>query len=234
MDITAVKIEGPEKIQVGTLREQVYDQIKRLILTNRLAPGQHIVIDQLANELGVSHTPVREALAMLELDGLVTMGHYKNPQVAEIDAADAREVFEVRLLLESWAASRAVSALSEEQLDAIGELFEHARQDAQRSGYETHIAADIAFHDMIARSTGNNYFWRLWQLVNDQSMRIRFLVEARSDEHIDTIIDEHCAILDALRARDPELSRKRMVSHLEAAMQRNLSALEDIVDEERA
>jgi DNA-binding GntR family transcriptional regulator len=226
-------LTGIEKVQRGSLREQIQAQIKKLILTNRLLPGQSIVIDWLASELGVSHTPVREALAMLAHEGLVRMKPYNNPRVAEIDASDVREVWEMRLLLEGWAVGKAALSLSEDALDKIGESLERARQEAQHSRYDAHLEADIAMHEMILQSTDNRLFWRLAQLVSDQSFRIRSLVEAIArTEQVLGIIDEHCAILEALRARDPELARERLVSHLEAGVQRTLAALEIMTAEE--
>lgn len=226
-------LTGIEKVQRGSLREQIQAQIKKLILTNRLLPGQSIVIDRLASELGVSHTPVREALAMLAHEGLVRMKPYDNPRVTEIDASDVREAWEMRLLLEGWAIGKATLSLSEDALDKIGRSLECARQDAQQSRYDAHLEADIAMHEMILQSTDNRLFGRLAQLVSDQSFRIRSLVEAIArTEQVLGIIDEHCAILEALRARDPELARERLVSHLEAGVQRTLAALEIMTAEE--
>jgi len=223
-------LTGIEKVQRGSLREQVQTQIKKLILTNRLLPGQSIVIDRLASELGVSHTPVREALAMLAHEGLVRMKPYNNPRVAEIDALDVREVWEMRLLLEGWAVVRAVPTLSEEALDEIERSLQCARRDALQSHYDTHFESDIELHRMIMQSVNHRLFLHLARQVEGQSIRIRSLVEATaSPQDVLPIIDEHCAILEALRARDPELARERLVSHLEAGVQRTLAALETIV-----
>ncbi len=225
-----ISLEGITKIQQGSLREQILGQIKRLILTNRLRPGQLIVIDQLANELGVSHTPVREALAMLEHDGLVIIRPYKNPRVTEINASDVRDAWEMRLLLEGWAVGRTALTLSEDALDKIRKSLERARQDAQQSRYDTHLESDIALHEMILQVPENRLFERMARLVSDQSVRIRSLVEAiASPQDVLAIIDEHFALLDALCTHNAELAHQRLVSHLEAGMQRTLSALEQIV-----
>lgn len=222
-------IEGVQKIQRGPLREQVRDQIKQLILTNRLRPGQPIVIDRLASELGVSHTPVREALAMLQHDGLVRMRPYENPRVAQIEASDVREAWEMRLLLEGWAVDKVALTLPDGALDEMAKMLECARQDAEQSRYDTHLQSDIAMHGMILRATDNTLFERLAQLVSDQSIRIRSLVEAIAPaEEVLAIIDEHCAILQALRARDPDLAYERLTAHLKGGMQRTLAALEQI------
>jgi DNA-binding GntR family transcriptional regulator len=218
---------GVRKIRKGPLREEVRDQIKNLILTNHLHPGQPIVIDRLASELGISHTPVREALAMLEHEGLVETKPYGNPQVVEIDASYVRNAWEMRLLLEGWAVRKSALTLPDEALDEVERLLESARQDAQQSRYDTHLESDIAIHDMILQATDNRLFERLAQLVSDQSIRVRWLVERIATvEEVLTIIDEHHALLEALRARDPELAQQRLRLHLEAGMQRQLAAIE--------
>ena len=233
MNVERSGLMGVQKVRRGPLREQVRDQIKWLILTNRLRPGQPIVIDRLASELDVSHTPVREALAMLQHDGLVTMRPYENPRVAEIDASYIRDAWEMRLLLEGWVIRRAALTLPDDALDEIGQLLETAREDARQSQYDAHLESDIAMHEMILQVADNKLFERLAQLVNDQSLRIRSLVEAiASADKVLEIIDEHCALLEALRCRDPELAQQRLTAHLEAGMQRTLRALDEMKTEE--
>jgi DNA-binding GntR family transcriptional regulator len=226
-------LAGVQKIQRGPLREQVRVQIKQLILTNRMRPGQPIIIDRLASELGVSHTPVREALAMLQHDGLVEMHPYGNPRVAEIDDTDVGDVWEMRMLLEGWAVRKATPSLTKDDLDQIEDSLSCARRDALQGLYETHLESDIAMHDMILQAADNRLFNRLARLVGDRSIRIRSLVEAIADsDQVLTIIDEHYAILTALRARDQELTYERLLSHLQAGMERTLAALEKIQENE--
>lgn len=222
-----------EKIQRGPLREEVRDQIKQLILTNRLRPGQTIIIDRLASELGVSHTPVREALAMLQHDGLVSMKPYGNPQVVEIDDTNVRDVWEMRLLLEGWAVEHAAQTISEDELNRLDQMLVRARQDALQTQYDAHLQSDIALHDMIMQAADNRLFGHLAQLVNDQSVRIRSLVEAIAPvDEVLTIIDEHTAILDALRRHEPELARARLLNHLQGGEQRTLHALSKMQESE--
>jgi DNA-binding GntR family transcriptional regulator len=226
-------ITGVQKIQRGPLREQVRIQIKQLILTNRLRPGQPIIIDRLANELGVSHTPVREALAMLEHDGLVITRPYGNPLVAEITSDDVRDAWEMRLLLEGWAVRQATSVLTDDDIDNLEQALTLARQEAKLGHYDAHLQSDIAMHDMIMQSANNKLFNRLARLVGNQSIRIRSLVEAiASAEEVLTIIDEHCAILEALCARDEESVHQRLVDHLQAGKGRTLVALERMKENE--
>ena len=150
-------LSGVQKIRRGPLRDQVGVQIKELILANRLRPGQAIVIDQLAAHLGVSHTPVREALAMLQHDGLVIMRPYENPRVAPVQASDVRDAWEMRILLEGWAIRRAVEKLSDESLDQLEQMLNVASRDARESRYESHLESDTAMHEMIESEPSLNH-----------------------------------------------------------------------------
>lgn len=226
-------LTGVEKIQRGPLREQVLVLIKQLILTNRLRPGQPIIIDRLAGELGVSHTPVREALAMLEHEGLVVTRPYGTPQVAKITSGDVRDAWEMRLLLEGWAVRKATSVLTDEDFDLFEESLTLARCEAKQGRYDGHLQSDVSMHNMIMQTAGNKLFDHLARLVGDQSIRIRWLVEAiAATEEVLTIIDEHFAILEALRARDEDLAHERLVRHLQAGMNRTLVALERLKEDE--
>ena len=220
---------GIQKISRGPLREQVRTQIKDLILVNKLRPGQAVVIDRLASQLGVSHTPVREALAMLSHDGWVTMRPYENPRVAPIDSRYVREAWDMRTLLEGWGLNRATKALSDEALEGMDRKLQAARLEAKQSRFETHLRSDMELHGMILRAAGNRLYERLAQLVSDQSIRARSLVEAiASAEEVLGIIDEHGALVEALRSRDAELVHQRLVEHLEAGRHRTLAALKEL------
>lgn len=221
--------EDITNFKVDSLRGLVYNQIKNMILTNRLWPGQQIVIDQLVKQLGVSHTPVREALSTLAADGLVTIERYKNARVATITAIDVREVYEMRILLEGWSTAESIKYLSDETLIAVGEQIEKVRQELSQSNFDDFLDADLLLHDTITGAIDNQLYCRIRQLISNQSTRIRSLVEATHPiETMHQILDEHQSILEALRARDPELARNRMEQHLRSAMERTLIALEKI------
>jgi DNA-binding GntR family transcriptional regulator len=220
------QVYGIQKVPSHSLRRQAYDQIKDLIVHNKLRPNQEIVIDQLARELGMSHTPVREALIKLELDGLIRMERHRTPRVSEIRMDDIREMYQVRMLMEGWAASQAALTLSAGQLEAMRSLLDNAIASARKHRYEIHLTADLEFHAMLAQAVPNELFKRISRALTDQTLRLRSLVQTVATEHIEQILSEHRLILDALCARDAELARQRMVSHLEAAMLRTLATCE--------
>ncbi len=222
-----LKLHPIKKVAKSTLKNLVSVQIKELILTNSLQPGQPIVIDKLAEEFGISHIPVREALVMLERDGLVELNSYQNPKVADVTAADVRDVYEMRLMVEDWAAVRAATYLTEEQIDHIDELLEIARKEAAVNNYGPHLKADLELHETILRSTNNKLFWLLAERIHERSILVRAMVEAQGTiQDINLIIDEHCLIIEALRMHAPELVRKALVAHLEAGYKRTLLVLD--------
>jgi DNA-binding GntR family transcriptional regulator len=125
--------------------------------------------------------------------------------------------------------------MSKDEFDRIEESLAGARRDALSSVYDTHLMSDITMHDMIMQAADNKLFNRLAQWVSDQSIRIRSLVEAiAAVEEVLTIIDEHHAILEALRARDEGLAHERLVAHLQAGRNRTLVALEKMKEDERS
>ncbi len=221
------KLSPIKPVTKSTLKNEISNRIKEMILTNRLQPGQPIVIDKLAEEFGVSHTPVREALAMLERDGLIVLNSYKNPQVANVTAKDVNEVFEMRLMTESWAVGHAAENLSEAQIERIAQMLQVARQEAGNNNFAPHLKVDLLLHETILRSTNNTLFWKVAQRIHERSIHVRALVEASGTAHeIYQIIDEHELIIQALRAHDPERARKAMVAHLEGGLNRTLRVLE--------
>lgn len=215
------------KIRRGSLRDQVQDQIKQLIVTNELRPGAPIVIDRLASDLGVSHTPVREALVTLENDGLVELRPYQHPRVASIRRADVEDAWEMRVLLEGWAVRHAVEVLSPEKLNELEAMLEEALAAAQESRYEEHRTADMALHEMLLETVDNRLFFRMAAVMSDHSTRIRYLVESIAPStKVMGIIEEHFELFEALRRRDPDLAHDRLIAHLEAGKERTLDALE--------
>jgi len=214
------------KLKVDSLQQRVYDRIKKMILTNKLQPGQNISIDQLASDLGVSHTPVREALAMLKLDGLVSTGYHKTPKVTDIDDLDVKEIYDVRKMLEGYAIRKAAENLTAEDLSILRKTIADYESKVDSEGLQEFLAiSDINFHGLIVSKVENNIYFRLYRLIEDMSLRIRTLVIVHSAEKIDVISAEHYAIFDALEKRDTEKAYKAMINHLTNACKRTLDAV---------
>lgn len=151
------------------LRDVVFNTLRQSILKGELKPGERLMEIHLANQLGVSRTPIREAIRMLELDGLVKMIPRKGAQVSNISKEDLKDVLEVRKALDTLAISLAC-----ERIDAVGLInlkkASEAFKESVKTGDFTKIAeADVAFHEVIHVASGNK---RLFVMINNLAERL--------------------------------------------------------------
>ena len=162
------------------LRDVVFNTLRKAILKGELKPGERLMEIALAERLGVSRTPVREAMRKLELEGLVVMIPRRGAQVANITEKDLNDVLEVRMALENLSIENACARMTEEQLD---ELWKAARnfEDTMSEGNLVRLAeADVALHEVIYKSSDNR---RLNQVLNNLREQIyRYRVEYLKDE----------------------------------------------------
>jgi DNA-binding GntR family transcriptional regulator len=196
--------------------EAVLDAVKHAILTGELKPGQPLVETELAARLGVSKTPVREALKTLAGSGLVTMSAYKGASVREVDDILARSVYDMRLLLEPVAATRTAATGPHSWSDASAALdrADQASDAAERS------LSNRDFHRALYAGCGNPLLVRTLDELRDQTalvssaawaVRPSWELEAR----------EHRAILRAAQDGDPELVGRLVRDHISAFLARN-------------
>lgn len=195
------------------LWDVVFKTLRQAILTGQLEPGERLMEIQLAKRLGVSRTPIREAIRKLELEGLVTMVPRKGARVAQITQKSMKDVLEVRVALDALAVQLACERITEEELEHLrwaGAEFERA----VRTKDATQIAqADVVFHDCILKASGND---RLEQIVNNLSEQIyRYRLEYVKDaRYHGRLVEEHKMILDGLESRDKEKTVAAVTLHI--------------------
>ena len=146
------------------LRDVVFYTLRQAILRGELKPGARLLEIRLANKLGVSRTPVREAIRKLELEGLVKMVPRRGAEVAEITEKRVRDALEVRRALEELAVQLACERISNEELEELKKAEEHFSQVLGKVDLVEVAAADESFHDVIFKATDND---RLTQLLNN-------------------------------------------------------------------
>lgn len=196
------------------LRDVVFNTLRKAILTGELKPGERLMEIHLANRLGVSRTPIREAIRKLELEGLVIMIPRRGAVVARITEKSLKDVLEVRRALDALCAELACDRISE---DGIRELKEACAgfERATRSKDATVIArADVALHDIIVAATGNQ---RLVQLVNnlaEQMYRYRFVYIKDESRH-EQLIEEHRMIYESIRKKDKGAAAEAAKLHID-------------------
>ncbi len=197
------------------LRDYVFNKLRSAILRDQLPAGTRLVELELSKELGVSRTPVREAIRMLQDEGLVSITPRKGAQVSRITSKDMQEVLEIRASLENLAIELACSRISQEELNELKWACDAFRHAVNTEADISEIAEkDVAFHDMILRATHNNRLILLLDNFHEQMYRYR-LEHIKDISSRQEIVREHEEILDAITRHDKETAIRLMSSHIE-------------------
>lgn len=196
------------------LRDVVFNTLRKAILTGELKPGERLMEIHLANRLGVSRTPIREAIRKLELEGLVTMIPRRGAEVAQITEKSLRDVLEVRRALDALCTELACERIGGEEKEKLQKACIEF-EEATRTGDATTIAeADVAFHDIIVQATGNR---RLIQLINNLSEQMyRYRFEYIKDESgHDNLVSEHRMICESIIEQDKVKAAEAAKLHID-------------------
>jgi DNA-binding GntR family transcriptional regulator len=220
---SALERGGDSFIQQSLLGRQVYDLLWERILAHQLRPGDKLSDQRLSEELGVSRTPVREALYRLAQDGIVRAESRRGFYVAGFSSADVREIYDVRTALEVLAVRLALPHLSDAELAEAQQALDGVRQRiaaGDAGANEAFLVIDRAFHDLLIRVADNR---RLAAMMGTLQAQVRvFQYYGIHFQHIlAQSLDQHQAILTALKARDPAAA--------EAAMERHIQGVKDWV-----
>ena len=187
------------------LRDVVFNTLRQAIITGEFAPGERLMEIALANRLGVSRTPVREAIRKLELEGLV--------KIIPNKGAYLRDVLEVRCSLEELAAELAAERMDEEGQEKLDQALVEF-ESAIESGDNAAIAdSDMEFHDIIFDATGNPRLIQIIGNLREQFYRYRLEYVKDTDYHI-VLLNEHKELVNAIRAGKKEEARKIMKKHI--------------------
>ncbi len=196
------------------LRDVVFNTLRQAILKGELEPGERLMEIQLAERLGVSRTPIREAIRKLELEGLVLMVPRKGAEVASISEKSLREVLEVRRSLEELAIELACQKITDEQLEALEEA-EKAFAEAVRDGDPMTIAeSDESYHDVIYQATGNGRLVQILNNLREQMYRYRLEYIKDADKR-QILVVEHEHIIRAVKNRNLAEAKQAMREHID-------------------
>jgi len=215
-----------KKIVMMSMRDQMYDALRELILKNKYEPKSVLQIDRLAEEFGVSATPVREALVRLESDGLVTLIPNKGAVVTDIQEDDIRYNWEMRRLLEPYAAGQSVALIPEGEIALLEDEIRKLCNEPFDN--DLYVDLDTKLHNMLYVYLSNGFLKDTIRRVHQMSVRIRYFPEGSAAMHekaIDEVIREHLAILDAIRTREPRKVSEIVKTHLQNGELRAMTAL---------
>lgn len=196
------------------LRDVVFNTLRQAILTGDLKPGERLMEIHLANRLGVSRTPIREAIRKLELEGLVTMIPRRGAEVAQITEKSMNDVLEVRRALDALCVELACERISDEEIRSLRSACEYFERAVRGKDAKKIAQADVDLHDIIVQATGNQ---RLIQLVNnlsEQMYRYRYEYIKDSTQH-GRLIEEHRVIYESIVKRDKVAAAKAAKIHID-------------------
>jgi len=217
-----------EPIRHRRITDEVYASLRAAILGRDFAPGQRIDVDALQRQLGVSRTPLKDALNRLAMEGLVRVVPRQGTFVAELGAEEIAEVCDVRCVLELYAVEQGIMRMTPEQLTRLRAHFEALREtrtpDGGCSDHLAFVCHDHDFHRVIVEASGNQKLRELYETLNVhiQMARVYYL---DADKRIDQVCQEHERILAAYEARDLAAAKEAVATHLATAKEATLQRL---------
>lgn len=207
------------------LKNWAYETIKRKILDVEVNAGDQLRIELLAEQLGTSRTPIREALLKLETEGLVRAASRVGFFVRGITKKDLQELFELREILESYAAEKAAVSIEEKDIEKLEEYQRRAGKAITAGDRAEFMNMEIEIHSLVLRKAGNIRLIQMIESIKDLIHRERVL-SLQSSENIDESFKEHQQIANAIASKNAKLAGRAMRSHILAVKKRMLGFLE--------
>lgn len=209
------------------LADEVVDAIRTAIVTGVIEAGTRLIEGELATQLQVSRSPVREALARLELEGLVVTERHRGSTVAQFSPGDVGELYSLRSALERLGAEQACRCASDEDLAAVGQVLDGFNK-LPRPLTRTAVAnLDVNFHDAIFSAAHHDRLYRAWTMLRPQISLSLLQRGAFRPDYTTTWQEDHQELLDALKARKAATAAKIVEAHIEGTYRR-VSATEEL------
>ena len=196
------------------LRDVVFNTLRQAILRGELKPGERLMEIQLANKLGVSRTPIREAIRKLELEGLVLMIPRKGAEVADISEKSLKDVLEVRRALEELSVKLTCDRITKEEIKELEQAAENFRKTMKSKDITEIAEADVRFHDVIYTATKNQKLIQLLNNLHEQMYRYR--IEYLKDEEVyPKLLKEHKEIIERINRGEKEEAARIVCEHID-------------------
>lgn len=206
------------------LRDQIYAIVRRAIVSGALLPGAVIDDQEIAKRLGLSRTPVREAIKKLSDEGLIDVRAQSGTYVAEINRSQVEEAYIVRIALECESVTRAAPSMTAEHVQNLEAIIERHSRALKRGRFDEAISCDDDFHRYIAQISGLTMLWKVVDTCKAQMDRCRILTVPRPG-HGTITIAQHRAIVAALAARKARPAIHALRAHLDTSLNNSLSYL---------
>jgi DNA-binding GntR family transcriptional regulator len=209
------------------LREVVFETLRNAIRSSILKPGQRLMEIHLAEKLGVSRTPVREAIRKLELEGYVIMMPRRGTYVANLSIRDVNEVFEIRTALDSLASGLAAERISDDELEELQRLLVQIGEHIEENNMDKIVETDTKFHDLLYKASRNNRLVGIISNLREQLTRFRTKSMSYPGRLRETL-EEHRRIVDTIAQGNVLDAQKAAEKHMEKSEQTLLKSMKDI------
>ena len=211
--LSPIRLEGYQP-----LRDMVFDVLMSAIMQGQLSPGERLLEVQLADEMGVSRTPVREAIRRLELEGFVVMVPRKGAYVAGLSINDVEEVYEIRTVLETLAVRLAAQRMQPADYAQLDDLSEKMRATWQEGNVDNWVSLDASFHELLYKFSRNERLVAMMNNIMEQLSRYRIISLANVEVRHNSL-SEHQELIEALKRRDSEAAATAVAMHIENTKQ---------------
>ncbi|MGI5922285.1 MAG: GntR family transcriptional regulator [Syntrophomonadaceae bacterium] len=206
------------------LRELVLDALREAIINGTLKPRERLMELQLAEELGVSRTPIREALRKLELEGFIVMVPRKGAYVADFSFKDIADIFEIRAALEGLAGALAAERITDDELENMERLLVEKAEAITENDIEKLVDVDTKFHEALYKASRNERLTTIISNLREQIQRFRATSLANPGRG-KMSLDEHRNIVEAIQSRDVQAARQAAQDHIENAENSMIEAI---------
>lgn len=208
------------------LRDVIFDTLRDAIVSGELKPGERLMEVSLAEKMGVSRTPVREAVRRLEMEGLVTMVPRKGTHVAQLSVKDIMDVLEVRAALDKLATELAANRIKSDNMRQLENIHKQYTSCLTKENIPGAIKKDVEFHQVIYSASGNNKLINVAGNLREQIYRFRVLY-MKDFSNAEEVLKEHQAILKALQGNNSNMAGKLAEEHIKHQQQTIIQKMEN-------
>jgi len=218
-------IVGRLNRKASLLTNMAYSQLREAIICGNLPSGQPLVEERLASDLDISRTPLREALAKLEHEGLIEAVPYRGTFVTGLSPSEYLQGVQIRERLETLAIELAIDNIPEEEIVRVQMFTRESEPLLAKGDVSVNLQCQFAFHDLAPHFSGNGVLERFIHKLEEDSARFLHATHDFRPEHMLASADEHLGILELYRRRDRETAIARMVTHLRDSALRGLRSM---------
>jgi len=200
--------------KVVSLRHRIADDIRKAILERKLKPGDRLVEQEMSKQMGVSRGPIREALRVLELEGLIHSQPFKETVVAEFSTEEVVEVLiPIRLTVETYALRKALPNFIAEDFDFLEQCVTAMRKSGEEKNVLNLVESDLAFHEYIVMRSEVANVINIWKSIYYR-IRLHFLIQDQMYEDISSVWLQHQPLIDIMRTKNIDLACSKLSNHI--------------------